>query len=340
MKCNFIDIKDVLDIGSFQLIDVRSPSEYHSEKIPGAVNIPILTDEERAIVGTIYCQVNPNVAVATGFQLAAPKMQQLLDEISKFQQKQVVLYCWRGGMRSQSLAKLCSKNNICVRVLMGGYKAYRKHVNQYWQKELKFKTAVLHGQSGVGKTRLLKELALLGVPILDLEGLARNRGSVFGVLNGIKQPSQKDFEADMFESCRKNKSSDIVVLECESRKIGNNHIPLNLYTAMEKGYQIHLYTDFSRRVENILEDYGNMDKEYLKSRVILLTKFIGKSKIELIIKSIEQNRMNDAVSILLRNYYDPLYGYAIKSDSSYDLSVDCNNLQNAAHRIWRFLQLS
>ena len=340
LKCNFITVDEAERLNQPLFIDVRSPFEYQDSKIPKAENIPLLDDTERKIVGTIYRQENPHQAKQAGIEIVTPKIPNIVSRLSDLaNQHQVLLYCWRGGMRSQSVAQLCSDNNIPVRVLKGGYKSYRRYVNRFWQSTFSASTAVLHGLSGVGKTKILDILASLGAKTINLEEIAANRGSVFGNRSDRSQPSQKDFDALLYETCKYFTKQDTVITECEGRRIGNVHVPKILYQAMSQGIKVHLYADLDIRVHNIVQDYGCLGKDVLIQKISLLTKFMGKKKVLYLNHQIERGNLKEVAYIMLTEYYDPLYGYKSSKDEKYLISLECNDPVKAAHEILDFLQL-
>jgi tRNA 2-selenouridine synthase len=339
MRINYITVEEALTQDKFQFVDVRSPKEFHEASIPGAINIPLLNDHERELIGTIYCQFSPEQARLAGINLVTPKIPQLISSISKIQEpNKIIFYCWRGGLRSQSMAKLCLENGLEILVLKGGYKAYRRQVNFYWNKPFLQKVVMLHGLSGVGKTCLLNQLAEMGITTVDLEGLANNRGSVFGQIHGGVQPSQKDFEAVFFNICSKLDNTELIVVECENKRIGDVHIPKNFDIAMKSGYKIHLYADLEARIKRIIEDYGYVEISVLKEKIILFTKRLGKKRVSQIVELLEQRQLAEVVRILLVEYYDPMYGYQSAYDKRYDLSVNCNDMDAAAKIIYRYIK--
>jgi tRNA 2-selenouridine synthase len=339
MRISYLTVDEALTQNTFQFVDVRSPKEFQEASIPGAINFPLLNDQERELIGAIYCKISPEEARQTGMNLVTPKIPNLISSIMKIREsKKIIFYCWRGGLRSQSMAKLCHENGIEIKVLKGGYKAYRRHVYTFWDQPFQQKMAVLHGLTGVGKTQLLGKLAKIGVTTIDLEGLVNNRGSVFGQIHGGVQPSQKDFEAFAYNICSKLDHDDIVVVECENKRIGVVHIPKYLYSAMTSGYKIHLYADLDIRIRRIIDDYGYVGLSLLKEKILLLGHYLGKKRVSQIIDLLEQRQLYEVTRILLVEYYDPLYGYASAYDKRYDLSVNCSNIDMAAKTIYEYIK--
>ncbi len=239
---------------NLKIIDVRSPSEYAHGHIPEAVNLPLFNDEERATVGTTYIQKNAQEALLQGLDIAGKKMRRIVEEaliIGK--NKPTVIYCWRGGMRSKSMAWLLNFAGLELKVLKGGYKAYRNMVLQgFTQPEIN----LLGGFTGSGKSDLLKELHALGEQIIDLEAIAQHRGSAFGGLGKPKQNGSEQFENNLFREWSKLDKSKPVWLEDECFSIGSVNIPYPLYLRMKKANLYFLRVPFEKRINQLVEEYG------------------------------------------------------------------------------------
>ncbi|MEW6622841.1 MAG: tRNA 2-selenouridine(34) synthase MnmH [Bacillota bacterium] len=339
MKQEMLSIEECMKLKDVVFIDVRSPIEFKEATIPGAVNIPLLDDDERARVGTIFKQVCPEEAKKVGYEFVKPKLPSIFQEIQGLasRNKNVVLFCWRGGMRSQSLARYCLEQGLDIPCLMGGYKAYRRLVNAFFNNPENIpEMVVLMGLTGVGKTMLLHLLAERGLPAIDLEGLANNRGSVFGQVHGGVQPSQKNFEAMLYESIKAN-NSNYAIVECESRRIGKVFLPEEMFNKMNNGIKIHLYASLDVRVQRVVEDYAHFPEERLIDAIQHLIKTLGRQKVESLISLVRQRKYKRVAAELLTNYYDSLYGYPKDRSKEYDLSVQCDDLQRAAAKVHGFL---
>ena len=217
-----IDFTSAWHLKNALFIDLRSPDEYHIDHIPGAINMPIFNDEERKEIGTLYCQLDPVKAGYRGLELVLPKVSDLLKQIEELiKTNQVILYCWRGGQRSRSLYKLAQAMQLDCHYLCGGYKAYRNHVFQYFQKDCTYSIFVFHGLTGVGKTGILQKIKNnTKLQVIDFEDLLNNRGSAFGTI-GLKQPpSQKSFESSLWYDLDRFDQNKPVLVECESRRAG------------------------------------------------------------------------------------------------------------------------
>ncbi len=227
-----LEPKEFLDeVETLPVVDVRSPAEFGQGHIPGAVNIPLFDNDERALVGTAYKNQGRLTALDLGLDLTGPKMSSLVRQARQIAAEgQVLLYCWRGGMRSSSMAWLFETAGLHSKILNGGYKAYRNFIRVNLVTDKKF--IILGGMTGSGKTLWLKQLAQAGEPVVDLEALAVHRGSVFGAIGLGTQPSNEQFENDLFHHLQAFKPDSLIWLEDESRQIGTVFLPETFYLAM------------------------------------------------------------------------------------------------------------
>lgn len=339
-----ISIDEALKFSGAVIVDVRSEAEFTEGTIPGAVNVSLLSDDERSKVGTEYKQVSPASARRLGLEIVSPKLAGMVDAYDRLASKErkVVLFCWRGGMRSLFVAQTLDMMGFDVYRVEGGYKAYRRHVNAYLNADLPHRAVVTHGLTGVGKTLILKRLAEAGVPVLDLEGLAVHRGSVYGKVGLPPSPPQKLFEGLIYRELKKSESRGIFLVECESRRLGRLLVPASVMSAMKKGYRVLLYAPLAIRIKRSLEEYasGLNEKEnicQLLDATGSLVRYLGHRKVDLLNKMIAGGQMDEAVEFLLVEYYDPLYKYPDKSDPGYHLSVDTTDIDPAVYKIKNFV---
>lgn len=329
-----IDYKELK--GEFVLVDVRSPGEYEYATIPGAVNVPLLDNEERKVVGTVYVQESVDKAKKIGLEFVSKKLPYLYDRFRKLEKehKNLVFFCARGGFRSSSIAALMDSLGINTFRLRGGYKSYRKIVNE----ELPILNegityVVLHGNTGVGKTKILKELYEKGYDVLDLENAANHRGSLLGSVGLGKPRSQKQFESIVYDTLRRRKS-DIVFIEGESRRIGNIVIPSCIWDKMEEGIHILVKASLDFRAELILEEY--MKKENAKEEILLslelLRRYMSEENSKRYIQMALDEDYRELSKQLMVKYYDPLYA---ASDKKYDYKhiVYVEDIEQAAENI-------
>lgn len=317
IDCNNID-------GSYILIDVRSPSEYASETIPGAINIPIFSDDERKLVGTTYVQQSTEKAKKIGMEAAARKLPDIYEQISELDKKydKLILFCARGGFRSSSLVSLFMTIGVNIFKLDKGYKGYRSFINENLPKVIKGITfVVLYGNTGTGKTDILKSLEEKSQDILDLEGCANHRGSILGGVGLGNQNTQKMFESLIYKSLR-NRKTDIVFVEGESRKIGKVIIPNYIYEVMDRGINLCINSDIEIRIDNVLRDYVHgTDKELITS-LNYLRKQLSHKVIDEYIQMINLDDYRTVIKNLMIEYYDPHYEYKNRKYRSIFKNVD------------------
>lgn len=338
-----ISIEEALEIRQDTVIlDVRSPGEYKTATIPGAVNIPLLDNVERSLVGTCYKNKGPQAARYLAMEIVTPKLPALIHAVRKVAGgKPVVLFCWRGGERSFFMASILSFMGFKVYRVTGGFKAHRRYVRSYLAREsVPLKAVVLHGLTGVGKTEVLHLLAEKKMPVLDLEGLACHRGSVFGKIGMPPSPSQKMFEALIVNTLKNMEKHGIFVVECESRRLGNLFVPESVMNSMKNGYNVLLYAPLRTRVERIKKIYtagnGNI-KVGIQSAVERLTKYLGRKKVAELKEQIERDNIEEVIEFLLTRYYDPLYGFPDEPSEVYDYCINTANLQEAVEKLQVFL---
>lgn len=295
------------------IIDARSEGEYAEDHLPGAVNWPSLNDEERARVGTLYKQVSPFEAQKIGAALVANNIathiqREVLDKPKNWQP---LVYCWRGGKRSNSLAHILGQVGFRVHLVEGGYKAFRAALlADLPAQAARLRYRVVCGPTGSGKTRLLQALAAAGAQVLDLEALACHRSSVLGVIPGQSQPSQKRFDSLVWETLRGFDPARPVYVEAESKKVGNLSVPDSLMDAMRASPCLLLQLSDEERVALLLEDYAFFahDAEFFCARLDALTMLRGKAVVEGWKAQVHAGQVEPVVRELLLKHYDP--GYA------------------------------
>ncbi len=301
------------------IVDVRSPAEFAEDHIPGAINCPVLDNEERARVGTLYKQVNAFEAKKVGAALVAHNIAHHVETLfhDKPRDWKPLVYCWRGGNRSGSLAHILAKIGWPAIQLDGGYKEYRRHVNTaLTELPSHFSFKVVCGTTGSGKSRLLQTLAAMGAQVLDLEQLASHRGSVLGNLPSEPQPTQKIFDSRIWHTLRHFDPSSVVFVESESKKVGNLRVPDALMDKMRTSPCISLSLSTTDRVKLLMQDYAHfvVDPAGLNQQLDCLVPLHGREKISRWQTMASSNQMESLVEELLANHYDPAYLRSIQKN--------------------------
>lgn len=295
------------------ILDVRSPGEYVQGRIPGAFSLPLFTNEERAIVGTTYKQVSKQAAIQQGLEIVRPK----LANFTRFAQEHAInghvrVHCWRGGMRSSSMAWLLRTVGLKAITLVGGYKTFRRFViNTVGQS---YRLHVIGGLTGSGKTAILRALRDQGEQVLDLEGLANHRGSSYGMIGMSAQPSSEHLENEIAFQLNAFDSQKRIWIEDESRLIGTCRIPDGLFAQMMIAPLFLVERSLSERLEVLRRDYGHADKHELILASQRLAKRLGNVRTKEIVGHISEGRLDEAMEMVLE-YYDSTYCHGLKQRS-------------------------
>lgn len=293
------------------IFDVRSPCEYVKGHIPGSISFPLFTDEERAVVGTTYKQKSREDAITVGLGLVGPKLEEMATTVRKTMKEQgsslCRILCFRGGMRSRSVQWLCQLLGFDTVRLDGGYKGFRRAVLETLDEPVAF--TVIGGCTGSGKTEMLQDLEKRGLQVLDLERLANHRGSAFGLLPGVVQPTTEQFENLIAEKLWKFDKTLPVYVEDESRLVGTCMIPKCIYDQMDKALLFWLDVDFQERLTRIMKNYGSLPKEWMIEKALKLNKRLGPELVKKVVEAIESQKIQQAAAILLE-YYDKAYLYS------------------------------
>ncbi|MEW6661173.1 MAG: tRNA 2-selenouridine(34) synthase MnmH [Bacillota bacterium] len=339
-EISFSEIKSLNPI----LVDVRSTSEYLEDHIPGAVNVPLLDDMERAEVGLTYKKEGADKAKMLALKMISPRLPEMVETIKdQADGKPVIVYCWRGGLRSYSIASVLSAIGVNVFRLDGGYKKFRKQVIQYLEDGVHSLPVInLHGLAGTGKTQVIRELIKMRAPAVDLERLAGHRGSVFGHIGLTSQPSQKAFETRLFYALSQVEHASCRILECESRRIGKLLLPINLLKAMRNGRNILIYDTLENRARRLVEEYtrsGYKTVEQIYQALAGLRDRLGLAKVNTIQNMIKKGDLVEAAKSLLTDYYDPLYKYPNQPSPDFELCINNWNVEETAKIICQYLQI-
>ncbi len=288
------------------VIDVRSPIEFKKGHMPGAVNIPLFDDLERAEIGTLYKAKGKEDAVMRGLEIVSPKLTKFIKEAkSNTKNKGVLVYCFRGGMRSNSFGWLLNTAGLEAQIMEGGYKAYRNYVLNQFEKN--YKLLLLGGATGSGKTEILKQLKSK-IPILDLEGLAHHKGSAFGGIGQPAQLPQQLFENNFYNELKLVDPTKYLLLEDESMSIGYNKIPYSFWLQMKEATIIKILMPFDLRVNRLVNEYGKEDIEKLKQSVKNISQQLGPNNSKDCLQWLDERKLADVAALTLK-YYDKAYEY-------------------------------
>lgn len=348
MALQFSTLADVANHGHDTLIDVRSPAEFARDHIPGAINLPVLDDAERARVGTIYTQENAFSAKVIGAALVARNAARHLEGplADKGGAWRPLVYCWRGGQRSGAFATILTQVGWRTEVVAGGYQTYRRLIARAMHDDpVAHRLIVLDGNTGTAKTELLHLLAVRGQQIIDLEGLAAHRGSVFGAVSRA-QPSQKAFEAAIAWALERSDATRRVLVEAESSKIGDLLIPPSLWKAMKGAPRLRVAAPIDARAAYLVRAYGDIaqDRGGLTDTLVALIPHQGRERVEHWQALVKNGDMQVLATELMCEHYDPRYAKAralrshrqLGEITSADLSAEA--LEHTADRLVSLLE--
>jgi len=305
------EVKEFLALGkNIPIVDVRTPAEFEQGHIPGAYNIPLFSNEERAVVGTLYKHHGKQTATIKGLEFVGPNMAVFARRARKLAvDGKILVHCWRGGMRSASMAWLFKTIGLEAETLVGGYKAYRRYIRSSFAWERKM--LILGGLTGSGKTDVLKELEKMGEQFLDLEGVAHHRGSSFGQIGQGEQPSNEQFENNLAEDWMAMDANRIIWVEDESKPMGRVRIMDDFYARMRKTPLIVLEMPRELRVPRLVNDYASLDIQLLEEATQRIGKRIGGQNLKDALQALHNGDFARVANITL-DYYDKTYSYGIE----------------------------
>jgi tRNA 2-selenouridine synthase len=335
MSVKSIHIEDALkQKTAFQWVDVRSESEFQKAHIPGAVNIPLLTNEHRILIGTCYKQKGREEAVSLGLELVGPKMATLFKKFkdAEIEGKKLLFYCWRGGLRSQISSTIYAWSGQKPNLLFGGYKSFRNFIQSQFNIPLNLK--IVSGRTGSGKTEILHLLQKNGAQMIDLEGLAFHKGSAFGGLGYPPQPSTEAYENSLGLEILQLDQTKTVYVENESRLIGQCFMPQDFWDQMQNAKIIEVQVDTITRVKRLMKEYAHFDIQLLLEKTMILRKKLGGQNINEAVGYLENGEFDKWIDKLLV-YYDKTYQYSSENNKNRTVSLDFdwNNKENEIQKL-------
>ena len=335
-----ITFEESLKLPNPLYVDVRAPIEYDEDHIPGAINLPIFNNDERKEVGTLYKVLGKDEAVKRGAEIGGKRIVDIIKSLTDIKDKTIIIYCFRGGMRSASVASIINSLGIKAYKIKDGYKSFRKSILEYLStKIIKPKIFILQGLTGSGKTEILR-LINNGI---DLEAMAGHRSSVFGGI-GLRQSSQKFFESSLWHRLEVLKNEEFIIIEGESKKIGNLHIPENIFKQMKEASMINIEAPIEKRIEIIKNEYtgfneytGDDENKTILNIVNSLRSKLGSKKTDMLIEFYNNGNIDEFIKILLSDYYDILYKHTLDGYEYIDTVIN-NDSAEACDKILKIIK--
>ncbi|WP_413309486.1 tRNA 2-selenouridine(34) synthase MnmH [Bacillus sp. 1P10SD] len=336
-----ITVEDLFTLKNPIIVDIRSPIEFKDGAIPGAINVPLFSDEERHEIGIIYKHEGQAAAKWRAMELVSPKIPELLHTIKDHHTNgELVIHCWRGGMRSNAVVTFLEFAGIYAWRLVGGYKAYRHHILEKIPTIIPQNAVVIHGMTGVGKTEVLKILKQRSYPILDLEEMAGHRGSIFGTIGLGEGHNQKTFDSLLFKGLQEIQGSDYFLVEAESKRIGKAVQPEELMDTKFKGINIYIHSPLEQRVKQLISEYvlPYENEPWYESKIFSNLEKVLKRVRDLEVRSklmdyLDEKNYHELIRILLEYYYDPRYDHARQEYEGDFYDIFADNPVDAAEKV-------
>jgi tRNA 2-selenouridine synthase len=341
-----ITVEELYKIKQPIIIDIRSPIEFKDGAIPDAINVPLFSDEERQEIGTLYKQAGPAAAKWRAMEIVSPQIPNLLQTIKDHNSNgEIIINCWRGGMRSKAVVTFLEFAGIYAWRLIGGYKAYRQYILEKIPSMFPEKAIVLHGLTGVGKTEVLKILKGKGFPILDLEEMAGHRGSIFGTIGLGDGHNQKTFDGLLFKGLQEIKGASYFLIEAESKRIGKTVQPEELMDKKMNGMNINVHSEIEQRVKLLVSEYVlpyEHESWYFDNISDGIEKVLRRVKdVEIrnrLVETLKNRNYPEMIQILLEHYYDPRYDHARLEYEGEFFDISAANPVDAADKITVLLE--
>jgi tRNA 2-selenouridine synthase len=336
-----ITVENLFTLKTPIIIDIRSPIEFKDGAIPGAINVPLFSDEERHEIGIIYKHEGQAAAKWRAMELVSPKIPELLHTIKDHHTNgELVIHCWRGGMRSNAVVTFLEFAGIYAWRLIGGYKAYRHHILEKIPTIIPQNAVVLHGMTGVGKTEVLKLLKQRNYPILDLEEMAGHRGSIFGTIGLGEGHNQKTFDSLLFKGLQEIQGSNYFLVEAESKRIGKAVQPEELMDTKFKGINIYIHSPIEQRVQQLISEYvlPYENEPWYESKILSNMEKVLKRVRDLEVRNkllsyLDEKNYYELIRILLEHYYDPRYDHARQEYEGEFFDIFADNPVDAAEKV-------
>ncbi|WP_040208656.1 tRNA 2-selenouridine(34) synthase MnmH [Neobacillus jeddahensis] len=336
-----ITVEDLFRLNKRIIIDIRSPIEFKDGAIPGAINVPLFSDKEREEIGTIYKHEGQAAAKWKAMEFVSPKIPSLLQTIKSYHTEgELVIHCWRGGMRSKAVVTFLEFAGVYAWRLVGGYKAYRHFILESIPEFIPEKAIVLHGMTGVGKTEVLKILENKGYPVLDLEGMAGHRGSIFGTIGLSEGHNQKTFDSLLYKGLQDIQGSNYFLVEAESKRIGKAVQPEKLMDVKFQGMNICIHSSLEQRVKQLVAEYVSpyMDETWYHDKISQgINKVLKRIKDPEIrnrlLELLHEQNYPEIILILLQHYYDTRYEHARQEYEGDFFDIFADNPEDAAVKI-------
>lgn len=325
-------------IRNFLVLDVRSPQEFNQGHIPGAVNLPLFSDPERSMIGALFHHQGREAAIIKGLDICLPKTSDYLIQLKKIADcNRILLYCWRGGMRSALMAEVFTTAGYDVEILIGGYKSYRSFIRSSFSQEAIF--LVLGGFTGSGKTQLLESIARQGEQVVDLEKLANHKGSVFGALGQEIQPTNEQFENNLYSLLSEMDITQRIWIEDESRMLGKITVPDTFMKQILNGIMICLEVPLSARINQLVRNYSEFELSLLSEAVLKLKDRLGSQKAREAQSALESGRFDQVAGILL-SYYDQAYQFSLNKRNQDRIHYLTLTSENTGRNVKKLISLA